>query len=91
MQQIEWSVPGTSFFAFEGKFRRSVVERQSMEALQQLYGYMRFNDNKYGALINWDRAWFCQRVETADYRGKMLQCRLASMLQSKQRLLESGA
>ncbi len=53
---------------------RTVSQRQSIEALQQLYGYITFNDNKYGVLTNWDRAWFFQRLETADSKGKMLHC-----------------
>jgi hypothetical protein len=53
---------------------RTVSQRQSIEALQQLYGYMTFNDNKYGVLTNWDRAWFFQRIGTADSTGKMLHC-----------------
>ena len=35
---------------------------------------MTFNDNKYGVLTNWDRAWFFQQVETADSTGKTLHC-----------------
>lgn len=36
---------------------------QCVEALQQIYGYMTFNDDKYGVLSNFHRAWFFQRVE----------------------------
>lgn len=43
---------------------RSVSEKQSVEALSQLYGYMTFNDNMYGILSNLNRAWFFRRVET---------------------------
>ena len=53
---------------------RTVSQQQSIEALQQLYGYMTFNDNKYGVLTNWDRAWFFQRIETADSTGEILHC-----------------
>jgi len=53
---------------------RTVFQRQSIEALQQLYGYMTFNDNKYGVLTNWEQAYFFQRVETADSRGRTLHC-----------------
>jgi len=53
---------------------RSVSQRHSIDALQELYGYMTFNDNKYGVLTNWDRSWFFQRVETANSRGKTLHC-----------------
>ena len=83
MQQIEyksiWAAPLQDLFRIFGVFRQNprglnVLERQSMEALQQLYGYMTFNDNKYGVLTNWDRAWFFQRVETADSTGKTMQC-----------------
>jgi len=33
--------------AFDGT-RRDIMSRQSLEALQQIYGYMTFNDNKFG-------------------------------------------
>ena len=38
-------------------------ERIVVDALQQIYGYMTFNNNKYGVLSNWERAWFFRRVE----------------------------
>lgn len=60
-----------------GYFQRSdhhnVRERQSIEAVHQLYGYMTFNDNKYGVLNNMQYAWFFQRTETPDCKGKTLQ------------------
>jgi hypothetical protein len=37
-----------------------------LEALQQIYGYMTFNNNKFGILTNWQRALFLRRVETSD-------------------------
>jgi hypothetical protein len=49
-----------------------VNDRQCVEALQQIYGYMTFNDNKYGVLSNFRRAWFFRRVEgggTLQYAG----------------------
>ena len=52
---------------------RTPAERNSIEALEQLYGYMTFNDNKYGVLSNWTRAWFLRRVEK-DGGGKTLEC-----------------
>ncbi|KAF8966457.1 hypothetical protein BDZ97DRAFT_1657681, partial [Flammula alnicola] len=50
--------------AFEGT-RCDSLSRQSLEALQQIYGYMTFNNNKYGILTNWKRAWFLRRAETS--------------------------
>jgi hypothetical protein len=47
--------------------------RQSIDAVFQLYGYMTFNENKYGILNNMERAWFFQRVEARDGKGKTLQ------------------
>jgi hypothetical protein len=49
-----------------------VNEKQCIEALEQLYGYMTFNNNKYGILTNWTRAWCFQRVEEGD--RKILEC-----------------
>lgn len=49
-----------------------VPDKQCVEALQQIYGYMTFNNNKYGILTNLTRAWFFQRVEngrTLSYAG----------------------
>src|SRR5580704_3715715 len=37
--------------------------KQSIEALEQTYGYATFNDNKYCVLSNWKRAWFFRRAE----------------------------
>jgi hypothetical protein len=58
---------------FQRNDRRNVSERQSIDALHQLYGYMTFNENKYGILNNMQYAWFFQRVETADLEGRTLQ------------------
>ena len=52
---------------------RTPAERNSIEALEHLYGYMTFNNNKYGVLSNWTRAWFLRRVEK-DGGGKTLEC-----------------
>ena len=53
-----------AFFA-KAKTRRTLNERQSIEALEQLYGYMTFNNNRYGILSNWTCTWaLC--VETID-------------------------
>jgi hypothetical protein len=48
--------------------------RQSVDAVFQLYGYMTFNENKYGILNNMQHAWVFRRIETADNEGKTLQC-----------------
>jgi hypothetical protein len=49
----------------------TVNDRQCVEALHQIYGYMTFNDDKYGVLTNLHRTWFFQRVEggTLHYAG----------------------
>ena len=47
---------------------RTVIERQSIDALGQLYSHMGFNNNKYGVLSNWTRAWFLRRVETDGHK-----------------------
>jgi hypothetical protein len=59
-----------AFFA-KPKTKRNMNERQSIEALEQLYGYMTFNNNKHGILTNWTRAWCLRRIETDN--GKTLQ------------------
>lgn len=51
--------------AFAGT-RRDILSRQSLESLEQIYGYMTFNNNKFGILTNWQRAWFLRRAETDD-------------------------
>lgn len=54
--------------AFDGT-RRDIMSRQSLEALQQIYGYMTFNCNKFGILTNWKRALFLRRsdLKTLEY------------------------
>ena len=55
------------------EFRRkgtNVQARQSVDAIFQLYGYMTFNDNKYGILNNMEHAYVFRRIETADSGGK---------------------
>jgi hypothetical protein len=42
------------------------VTEQSLDALQQIYGYMTFNENKFGILTNWQHALFLRRAETPD-------------------------
>ena len=44
----------------------TLVSRQSLDALQQLYGYMTFNENKFGVLTNWKRTLFLRRAETPE-------------------------
>lgn len=58
---------------FQRKDRRNVLERQSIDAVHQLYGYMTFNEIKYGVLSNMQHAWFFQHIENADHKGKTLQ------------------
>ena len=68
-----WAAPLEDLPAYFCKARRTVQERQSIDALFQLYGYMTFNENKYGILSNMECAWFFQRVETAQGQGNTLQ------------------
>ena len=63
----------TYFRRKKANLNLNVRERQSIDAVFQLYGYMTFNDNKYGILNNMQYAWFFQRIETADNEGKTLQ------------------
>ena len=50
---------------FGGTRTLDALGGQTLEALQQTYGYMTFNNNKYGILTNWKRALFLRRVETS--------------------------
>ena len=51
--------------AFDGT-RHDTMSKQNLEALQQIYGYMTFNNNKFGILTNWKRAIFLRRSETSN-------------------------
>ncbi|KIM83425.1 hypothetical protein PILCRDRAFT_69679 [Piloderma croceum F 1598] len=42
------------------------LSRQSLHALEHIYGYMTSNNNKFGILTNWQRALFLRRAETSD-------------------------
>jgi hypothetical protein len=42
------------------------LSKQSLDALQQIYRYMTFNNNKFGILTNWQRALFLRCAETSD-------------------------
>jgi hypothetical protein len=50
--------------AVHGRTHHDAVSRESLAALEQIYGYMTFNNNKFGILTNWQRAWFLRRAET---------------------------
>lgn len=72
--RTKWAAPLEDLPAyFQRNDRDNGPERQSIDAVLQLYGYMTFNDNKYGILNNMQHAWFFQRVETADRKGRTLQ------------------
>ncbi|KAM6492114.1 hypothetical protein JOM56_011838 [Amanita muscaria] len=72
--KTKWAAPLEDLSAyFRRKAHKNVLERQSIDAVFQLYGYMTFNETKYGILNNMDYAWFFQRVETAESQGKTLQ------------------
>ena len=49
--------------AFAGT-RSGTQSQQSLQSLEQIYGYMTFNNNRFGILTNWQRAWFLRRVES---------------------------
>ncbi len=38
-------------------------DTHSLDALEQIYGYMTFNNTKFGTLTNWRRALFLRRAE----------------------------
>jgi hypothetical protein len=40
--------------------------RQSVDALEQIYGYMTFNHGRFGALGNWKRLYFLRQVECSN-------------------------
>ena len=52
--------------------------QQTSEALQQIYGYMTFNNNKFGILTNWKCALFLRRAETSE-RTKTLEYHLLEL------------
>jgi hypothetical protein len=54
------------------KLNPSRNKKQLIEALEQLYGYMTFNNNKCSILSNWTHAWFLRHIETSNC--KMLEC-----------------
>jgi hypothetical protein len=43
----------------------NTLSRQSLHALEQEYGYMTLNNNRFGILTNWKRTWFLRRAETS--------------------------
>lgn len=51
---------------FEDTCNNTPLSQQSLDALHQIYGYLTFNDNKFGILTNWKRALFLCRAETVD-------------------------
>lgn len=72
--KTKWAAPREDLPAyFQRKAHKIVRERQSIDAVFQLYGYMTFNETKYGILNNMEYAWFFQHVETAESQGKTLQ------------------
>jgi hypothetical protein len=70
--KTKWAAPLTDLPGYFRQRNPSVLVRQSIDAVHQLYGYMTFNDNKYGVLSSMEYAWFFQRVErgqTMKYYG----------------------
>src|SRR5258705_912480 len=57
---------------FTKKVFRTRDDKQSVEAIEQIYGYMTFNNLRYGILTNWTNTWALQRVEMNG--RKTLQC-----------------
>jgi hypothetical protein len=51
--------------AFDGT-RHDTPSIRSLHALKQIYGYMTFNNNKFGILTNWRRTLFLRCAETPD-------------------------
>jgi hypothetical protein len=51
---------------------RNVNEKHGINALEQLYSYMTFNNNRYSILTNWTQVWCFQHVEEGDH--KILEC-----------------
>lgn len=47
-------------------FRGAHRDNQTLHALQQTYGYMTFNNNRFGILTNWKQTVFLRRAETPD-------------------------
>jgi hypothetical protein len=56
---------------------RDTLTPQSLDALEQIYGYMAFNNNKFGILTNWQRALFLRRAERPN--GKTLEYYLVEL------------
>jgi hypothetical protein len=70
--KTDWVADLQDLPAFFAKDQRNMNERQSIEGLEQVYGYMTFNANKYGILSNWTRTWFLRHVESV--ARKTLEC-----------------
>jgi predicted subunit of tRNA(5-methylaminomethyl-2-thiouridylate) methyltransferase len=51
--------------AFSGT-RSDTLSKQLLDALQQTYRYITFNNNKFGILSNWQCALFLRHAETSD-------------------------
>ena len=61
--KTKWAAPLADLPGYFRQRNPGILERQSTDAVYQLYGYMTFNDNRYGILSNLEYAWFFQRVE----------------------------
>jgi hypothetical protein len=72
--KTKWMVPLEDLSAyFQHNNHHNLLEQQLIHTVLQLYGYMTFNNNKYGILNNMQYAWFFQCIETADRKGRTLQ------------------
>ncbi|KAF8344476.1 hypothetical protein F5887DRAFT_274893 [Amanita rubescens] len=73
--KTKWAAPLQNLPTYFQRRAHNIArrERQSVDAVFQLYGYMTFNENKYGILNNMEHAWFFQRVGTRQGQGKTLQ------------------
>jgi hypothetical protein len=67
--KTEWVADLRDLFGVFSKSSRNVNEKRSIEALEQLYGYMRFNNTRYGILTNWTRTWFLRLMEEDDRKA----------------------
>ncbi len=60
-----WAADLQDVAAASGGTHHDTLNAGSLHALEQIYGYMTFNNNKFGILTNWKRALFLRRAEVA--------------------------
>ncbi|EDR08523.1 uncharacterized protein LACBIDRAFT_297282 [Laccaria bicolor S238N-H82] len=72
-----WAVDLLNLVTAFDKKLDDALSKQSLHALHQTYGYMTFNNNRFGILTNWRHALFLRRAETQ--KGKTLQYYLVEL------------